>query len=553
MALLSLYEGDRGIAHLKLPSHVTLRASFDLELHPNGRPLLCGGGTSAFTVSGRYVGPNDERIPKNVPLALRYVYTLKNGGEVASSRTLAQRNISELATIQHVPAHPSIVKPYCWFTTPQDAELIGLSFAYRSPDPRHEPQPVPNLHDDYATKAVVVVFPLFDYVLCDTRNKSRSFVHCHPEAGERYLNIFMEQLREAIRFLQERCIVHNDVKADNIVVRPDTSVACGWRVALIDFGDMRVHANEDLILGAREIIPAGAPDHKLPSVLRGQKGYMDADYYALALTEIYLRKIIVIETGRLRQDALDERDATIQASERTIEQLCADLIDKAGIMQQLGAALIDKESQLEEMRAEIHFRDQQVVPPAPPLAPPQAARPRLEQSGAAAALNDVLRMATKYGHTACIRELALLGANVTTTDRNGCTTVLVAAQNGHAACITELARLGANINIRDRDGWTPVFVAAQSGSAACLTELARLGANVDTQNEHGWTPMHVAAFHGHTACLAELARLGANVNATNRDGSTPVQIAARNGRALCVTELRQLGANIQKERACSIS
>ncbi len=78
----------------------TLRTSFRLKLYPNGRgrPLICGGGTSAFTVAGRYFGPDDLRLPQDVYLILRYVYTFTDGS-VLSSGTPAQRDISELATM----------------------------------------------------------------------------------------------------------------------------------------------------------------------------------------------------------------------------------------------------------------------------------------------------------------------------------------------------------------------------------------------------------------------------------------------------------------------
>jgi serine/threonine protein kinase len=220
---LPLYEGSRGIAPLKLPDGTNARTSFRLKLHPNGRPLICGGGTSVFTIAGMYVGPDDARLPKDVDLILRVVYT-HTDGNVPSSVTLAQRNISELAAMTQVPDHPSIVKPCCWFTTPQDEELRSSDWALRIAIEIRATS-----RSRCRWRCSTAGWLLWSrrtstMSVCDTRNKSRSFVHCHPDNAEQHLGALIGQLHDAIQFLQQHRITHNDLKADNIVLSRDESV-----------------------------------------------------------------------------------------------------------------------------------------------------------------------------------------------------------------------------------------------------------------------------------------------------------------------------------------
>ena len=154
-------------------------------------------------------------------------------------------------------------------------------------------------------------------------------------------------------------------------------------------------------------------------------------------------------------------------------------------------------------------------------------------------------VAAQNDHAACITELVRLGADINAPCNDGSTPLHAVAQYGRTACITELARLGANVKTPNRHGWAPVHVAAQNGHAACITELARLGANVNTPTNDDWTPLHVAAQHGHVVGIRELVRAGAEINTLNYDGRTPLDIARLRGETACVAELLRLGSNIR--------
>ncbi len=83
--------------------------------------------------------------------------------------------------ISQRPDHPSIVKPLCWFKTPQDLTRIGMYYRYKSGSKTFVPEEVDD--DLFHSHTVVFVSPLWNYVLCDKLNKDRSFVPSQPLAA----------------------------------------------------------------------------------------------------------------------------------------------------------------------------------------------------------------------------------------------------------------------------------------------------------------------------------------------------------------------------------
>jgi ankyrin repeat protein len=61
---------------------------------------------------------------------------------------------------------------------------------------------------------------------------------------------------------------------------------------------------------------------------------------------------------------------------------------------------------------------------------------------------------------------------------DGETAVMAAALGGHTATVKELAVLGADVKAANNDGWTAVMAAAQGGHTATVKELAGLVGDV---------------------------------------------------------------------------
>ncbi len=126
--------------------------------------------------------------------------------------------------IPELPDHPSIVKPLCWFKTHQDLTRIGMYYRYKSGCNTFTPEVVKA--NIFHSHTIVVVSPLWDYVLCDPLNTSRSFAHCFPVDTARILTSLHDQLLDAIRFLKKNFISHNDIKEDNIPTCGSTWPRC---------------------------------------------------------------------------------------------------------------------------------------------------------------------------------------------------------------------------------------------------------------------------------------------------------------------------------------
>ena len=65
---------------------------------------------------------------------------------------------------------------------------------------------------------------------------------------------------------------------------------------------------------------------------------------------------------------------------------------------------------------------------------------------------------------------------------DGGTAVMPAAVGGHTATVKELAALGADVKAADNNGGTAVIYAALGGHTATVTELAALSADAVTEN-----------------------------------------------------------------------
>ncbi len=94
--------------------------------------------------------------------------------------------------------------------------------------------------------------------------------------------------------------------------------------------------------------------------------------------------------------------------------------------------------------------------------------------------------------------------------------LLSVATVGDLEKVTALqAQGGFDQNTCDKDGNTSVHLAAQNGHETVVTALFRLMANLSSQNlqnKEGMTALHLAAQNGHHKVMEELSKNGANPN-----------------------------------------
>ena len=88
-----------------------------------------------------------------------------------------------------------------------------------------------------------------------------------------------------------------------------------------------------------------------------------------------------------------------------------------------------------------------------------------------------------------------------------------------------LVPLTDNHDAPDKNGLTTIYLAAQNGHLEIIKTLAPLTDNPNAPNKFRVTPIHRAAFRGHTEIVKILAPLTDNPNAPNNDGNTPSSVA----------------------------
>lgn len=100
------------------------------------------------------------------------------------------------------------------------------------------------------------------------------------------------------------------------------------------------------------------------------------------------------------------------------------------------------------------------------------------------------------GNIEALKSDVKLGLDVTAADKDGYSSLHVAAQNGHLATVAALLEAGANPNATDRYGNGPLWTACYAGAKAIavpdqhsiVTCLLNGGADPDQKNKAGRSP-----------------------------------------------------------------
>ena len=138
--------------------------------------------------------------------------------------------------------------------------------------------------------------------------------------------------------------------------------------------------------------------------------------------------------------------------------------------------------------------------------------------------------AARNGHCETVTALvSIVGADVSTVDRNGRACLHFAAINGHPAMVHTLVKLGADVDCKDHDGCRPLHLAAWSGHRDTVMALLCLGADPRAHDGNLSTALHDAALSGRAKVAALLISSKADVEARNNRGITPLHSAASSG------------------------
>ncbi|PPI84865.1 ankyrin repeat domain-containing protein [Marinobacter maroccanus] len=121
--------------------------------------------------------------------------------------------------------------------------------------------------------------------------------------------------------------------------------------------------------------------------------------------------------------------------------------------------------------------------------------------------------------------------------------LISAAGDGEKRRVQLLLSAGADVNTSDRNGYTPVMRAAENGHLSVVKVLVAAGANVNVSQGGESLLMKIVA-NGDLLTAERLVAAGADVNYRARDGQTALDIArATNNRDLEML-LVQAGAQL---------
>jgi ankyrin repeat protein len=128
--------------------------------------------------------------------------------------------------------------------------------------------------------------------------------------------------------------------------------------------------------------------------------------------------------------------------------------------------------------------------------------------------------AAKTNNITELQRLVATGANINSTDANGKTALMWAAENGHLETAQCLLIARASINTARADGMTALMWAAMKGRVAVAEFLVRAGAMIDAARPDGKTALILAKSEGHNAMAKLLVELDKDLKKSDKSPLT---------------------------------
>lgn len=136
-------------------------------------------------------------------------------------------------------------------------------------------------HRDSTKDGKERVVPCLTMQLLDGRTLASALSTRRPYTTEQCLPL-IRQIAQSLQIMHEKGIVHRDVKPSNIML-VDGENGTGPRAVVMDFGLAKPLDKRSLLWETRTLQGLGAPYFIAPEVLRGEKGGVAVDLYALGL------------------------------------------------------------------------------------------------------------------------------------------------------------------------------------------------------------------------------------------------------------------------------
>lgn len=139
---------------------------------------------------------------------------------------------------------------------------------------------------------------------------------------------------------------------------------------------------------------------------------------------------------------------------------------------------------------------------------------------------DMVHFACQSGDTRIVELLLDYGADISSSNSLGMSTLFIAAKGGRLPVVKLLLERGADVDEGDQDGYTPLMMAARIGHCGIVNLLISHGANLESSDEDSCTVLLAATEEVQAGVVDILLSNGANIQAKNCEGSNALMIAA---------------------------
>jgi serine/threonine-protein kinase len=170
------------------------------------------------------------------------------------------------------------------------------------------------------------------------------------------------QLTEVLEYVHSQGVVHRDLKPDNIVMQPDGSVR------LMDFGIALRLASRRLTF-SHLTNAIGTPDYMAPEQVRGERGDVRTDVYAVGVL------LFELLTGRVpypADDALEAMRRKVETEPPLVRRLRPDAPEalQAAVYRALRRRPEERYQSMAELQHDLKQLDSVVIPTYMPDVPP---------------------------------------------------------------------------------------------------------------------------------------------------------------------------------------
>jgi ankyrin repeat protein len=153
-------------------------------------------------------------------------------------------------------------------------------------------------------------------------------------------------------------------------------------------------------------------------------------------------------------------------------------------------------------------------------------------------INLALLAAAEAGHLSVIKQLIGRNVDYAAADAIGNTALHLAVLASHSDVVAELIKVkGFVVDTTNKDGQTSLHLAAESGNAGIARLLIDHHAQVTRKTITGDIPLHLAAKKGHVLAVRALQAAGNTSLMLNNEGRTAISLAVMNGHIGVVKEL----------------